>query len=802
MVHRVPFIPTASVVTVAVILVLAALFASPFSSPGVALAEDNRAATFDRDMSESDGDLGFPVSTQDPDAGHRFSSQGTDLPEVSIYAVMPEVGEEDRSITVTLKLSRPLRADEKFCYPSISSAPPHDEVCIQGGIIVWDTYDDHLYEEGGSKYENGFIPSNELVKFVFRGTEVEKRLSVSVHDDECITPERTIRVAINQAFDSETYGYTINPKDNPKDNPEGGVLVPIDGNDTVNGTLVDEGGDCAPVEDDATEEFIGNHAPLFTDVTPTRSVAENTAPGQDIGDPVTAQDPEEGDTLTYFLGGADGSSFGIDSSSGQLRTRAPLDYEDKNSYTVTVQVRDSMNIHGDPDMTYDDSIDITIEVSDVNEPPVFDSTAPTTLNIIENTAAGTDIGSPVTATDPDNTTANPTKDTLTYSLDTGDGASFEIDSSGQIKTKDPLDRETKDTYTVTVSVSDSKDEGGNADTVADDTHTLTITIGNEVEPPTFNEEPPQGQNNLARSVAENTHAGSPIGNPVSATSEDGVNLTYSLVGTDASSFDIDSGNGQIKTKAALDYEGAQITYSVTVSVTDGKDANGMTETPAVEDESIDVTISVTDVNEPPQFAGDAPTTQTVAENTAAGTNIGSAYTATDPDDGDTLAYSLDDGDGDAFEIDSSGQIKTKDALNHETKPSYTVTVSVSDNKDATGSSDTTVDDTRTVTITVTNVVEPPTFDEEIPQGQTSLSRSIPENTTAGRPIGDPVSATDEEDDTLTYSLDDQDGASFEVDANGQIKTKDPLDYEDKSLYLVTVSVTDSFDANGDPQTPG
>ena len=224
MFHRLPFISPASVVTAVVILALAALFALSFSSPGTAHAEDSRATTFDRDTSESDGDLGFPVSTQDTDAGYRFSSQGTDLPEVSIYAVMPEVGEEDRSITVTLKLSRPLRADEKFCYPSSSSAPPHDEVCIQGGIIVWDTYDDHLYEEGGSKYDNGFLPSNELFKFVFRGTEVEKRLSVSVYDDECITPERTIRIAINQAFDSETYGYTINPKDNPKTTPKGGFL--------------------------------------------------------------------------------------------------------------------------------------------------------------------------------------------------------------------------------------------------------------------------------------------------------------------------------------------------------------------------------------------------------------------------------------------------------------------------------------------------------------------------------------------------------------------------------------------------
>ena len=718
MFHRVPFISTASVVTAAVILVLAALFASPFSSPGVALAEDNRAATFDRDMSESDGDLGFPVSTQDPDAGYRFSSQGADLPEVSIYAVMPEVGEEARSITVTLKLSRPLRSDEKFCYPSSSTAPPHDEVCIQGGIFVWDTYDDHLYEEGGSKYDNGHIPSNELVKFVFRGTEVEKRLTVSIKDDECITPGRTVRVAINPAFDSETYGYTINPKDNPKDNPEGGGVVPIDGNDTVNGTVVDEGGDCAPVEDDATEEFIGNHAPLFTGVTPTRSVAENTASGQDIGDPVTASDPEEGDTLTYFLGGPDGSSFAIDSSSGQLRTNVALDHETKDSYTVTVQVRDSMDIHGDPDMTYDDSIDITIEVTDVNEPPAFDSTAPTTLNIIENTTAGVDIGSPVTATDPDNTTPNPTKDTLTYSLDTGDGASFEIDPSGQIKTKDPLDREVKSSYTVTVSVTDGKDATGAADSAVDDTHTVTITIDNEVEPPTFND----GDAGTTRAIAENTPAGRPVGDPVSATSEDGVTLTYSLDDQDGASFDIDS-NGQIKTKADLDYEDRS-SYFVTVSVTDGQNAMGNTESPAVEDDSIGVTINVNDVNEKPVFADDASTTQTVAENTAADTNIGSAYTATDPEN-DALTYTLDSGSAATFEIDANGQIKTKADLDYEADSSYTVIVQVTDSEDIDGNAENppTVDDTHTVTITVTDQDDPGsiTFSSDPPIAGTMLT---------------------------------------------------------------------------------
>ena len=72
-------------------------------------AEVNRQAALDQETLESKGDIGFPVSAKDPDAGHKFSASNHDLPEVSIYAVMPEVGEEGRSVTVTLKLSRPLR---------------------------------------------------------------------------------------------------------------------------------------------------------------------------------------------------------------------------------------------------------------------------------------------------------------------------------------------------------------------------------------------------------------------------------------------------------------------------------------------------------------------------------------------------------------------------------------------------------------------------------------------------------------------------------------------------------------------
>ena len=59
-------------------------------------------------------------------------------------------------------------------------------------------------------------------------------------------------------------------------------------------------------------------------------------------------------------------------------------------------------------------------------------------------------------------------------------------------------------------------------------------------------------------------------------------------------------------------------------------------------DSIDVRIDVTDVDEnsAPSFAEGTSTTRTIAENTAANTNIGTAVSATDPDTEDVLTYTL------------------------------------------------------------------------------------------------------------------------------------------------------------------
>ena len=90
-------------------------------------------------------------------------------------------------------------------------------------------------------------------------------------------------------------------------------------------------------------------------------------------------------------------------------------------------------------------------------------------------------------------------------------------------------------------------------------------------------------------------------------------------------------------------------------------------------------------------------------------------TASDPDTGDTLSYSITGGNtGNAFAINSStGQITVNNAaaLDFETTPTFTLTVRV---QDAGG-----LTDAATVTMNLTNVNEAPTVN--------NATFSLPEN---------------------------------------------------------------------------
>ena len=126
--------------------------------------------------------------------------------------------------------------------------------------------------------------------------------------------------------------------------------------------------------------------------------------------PVAAMDAE-GDELTYgLLRGADATSFDIvGTDTGPVETKAALDYETKDTYMVTVTVSDGKDAEDNVDPAVDDTIRVTIMVTNVNEAPVFpDTIAP--IEVAENTVTDTNIGAPVVAMDEDS------GDTLRYTL--------------------------------------------------------------------------------------------------------------------------------------------------------------------------------------------------------------------------------------------------------------------------------------------------------------------------------------------------------------------------------------------------
>ena len=199
----------------------------------------------------------------------------------------------------------------------------------------------------------------------------------------------------------------------------------------------------------AQERMVGENVPGFEDVAATELV-------RNVGLPVVATN-DDGGALTYSLGGPDAASFGIIRSLGQLQTKAVLDKETKDTYTVTVTATDSLGASS--------TITVTIKVIEVDERPELEGEAPE-----EYAENGTGVVATFRATDPEGKS-------ITWSLGGTNDAAFSIDN-GVLRFKNSPNYEDTSNpdhmYEVTVQASD----GGDTTTA---TKAVTIEVTNVEE---------------------------------------------------------------------------------------------------------------------------------------------------------------------------------------------------------------------------------------------------------------------------------------------------------------------------------
>ncbi len=363
-------------------------------------------------------------------------------------------------------------------------------------------------------------------------------------------------------------------------------------------------------------------------------ISENLVIGTPIGTFSTA-DPDAGDTHVYELSGPGAGSFEI--VDGQLQSKVQFDYEvGETSYQVIVTATEG----GTEGLSIEETL--TITVLDANDTPT--GIALDGEHAIAENLPGAPIGT-FSVTDQDK------GDVHTYRLLTkDDGGSFVLvttpEGKTRLRTAGSFNFDDKPIYTFTVRATDR--EGA--------TYSEQFTIRSmDVN------DAPTGIALNGMTIDENSDPGTLIGTLSTADPDAGDTHTYTLSGSDADLFQIDG--DQLQSNVQFDYEGGETSYQVTVTATDRETTDGL----SIEET---FTITVLDANEPPTNI--TLSEDTIAENLAPGTPIGTFSTA-DPDAGDTHTYTLSGPDSDIFRINGD-QLQSNVQFDFESESSYRATV--------------------------------------------------------------------------------------------------------------------------------
>ncbi|AWP21075.1 putative cadherin-18-like [Scophthalmus maximus] len=233
----------------------------------------------------------------------------------------------------------------------------------------------------------------------------------------------------------EHYTVVIQAKD------MAGQVGGLSGSTTINITLTD----------------VNDNPPKFPQKNYQLYVPESAQVGKPVGK-IKANDEDLGanaDVKYSIINSEGANTFSIsterDTREGVVSLKKPLNYERKKTYTLHIE---GTNTHVDPRFSYlgsfKDTAMLKITVGDVDEAPVF-SMDYYIMDVYENAPGGTEVGA-VTARDPDSRNSP-----VRYFLDSVEEGTryFRIDeSTGVVRTTQPLDREDMPWHNITVMASE------------------------------------------------------------------------------------------------------------------------------------------------------------------------------------------------------------------------------------------------------------------------------------------------------------------------------------------------------------
>ena len=498
-----------------------------------------------------------------------------------------------------------------------------------------------------------------------------------------------------------------------------------------------------------------NTAPTVDTDEELISLAENTPISTDrrVAD-LSVMDDVAG-TNILGLTGPDAASFVISGDGLYLRAGTTLDFEDQSSYSVTVTVDDPTLGAG-----IEDSVDYILSITDVDEAPTL-SLENVVNNIDENsdTSASTRIADILVMDD--------ALGGNTVSLAGADATDFVVVGTElHLRAGVTLDFESKSQFDVTVVVTDT-------------------TTGSEIEAPhtlfvnDLNEAPTLVLTAIHPSLAEDTSTASDIPIADIAVDDDALGTNnITLTGADAGLFDVVAGQLVLRAGTALDFEDRS-SYSVTVTVDDPTLGAGI-------DDSVDYTLSITDVDEAPTLSLEN-VVNNIDENsnTSASIRIADVLVMDDALGGNTVSLAGADA-ADFVVVGTELHLRAGVTLDFESKPRFDVTVVVTDT--TTGS-----DIEAPHTLFVNDLNEAPTLN--LTAIQTSLAEDT--STASDIPIAD-IAVDDDALGTNNITLTGADAGLFDVVADQLVlRAGTALDFEDQQSYDVSVVLDDPTLGTGD-----